>query len=443
MSSKKMSRREMLRLAGLSVAGAALAACQPVVVEQAAEGVEAPAKEAVTLQANIAFTQSDYGLQYQIVQQWRDLFQQTNPGITVDLAFVDWGDHHNKMLVLAAAGELPDFIEVQASRSQLWIKEGVFLPMDEYAAADPDYDLADFFDDVMPYYQREGMTYAAPYDHGPVIIAYNKDMFDEFGVDYPEETWTMDTLLETAKTFTTEETWGYTGMPGDWLLEPQYLMPWGGLLFNEDETECLITMPESIEALQWWVDMRFKHEVVPTPAASEVLATAGGDFVSGKVAMTRSAPWNAPTYNALAKFDWDVAPWPKGPVMHKTSGLGSGYGTTRDTEHPEEAWLWLDWMTSKEGLSFVWAASGGSTPPRKSVFDVYLTAPGVAEHAQFFLDAMNDYMGIGRPISPFGAEFTSIRDREMDLMLTGIKSVEEAAADMKADGDPILAQNAG
>ena len=100
-------------------------------------------------------------------------------------------------------------------------------------------------------------------------------------------------------------------------------------------------------------------------------------------------------------------------------------------------------MTSKEGLTFVWAASGGSTPPRKSVFDVYLTAPGVAENAQYFYDAMLEYMGIGRPISPYGPEFSAVRDREMDLMLIGQKSVEEACADMKADGDPILAQNAG
>ena len=353
MNQKKLNRRDFLRLGGLAAAGTALASCgaTPEVVEKVVTvevekevvvTAEAPSKDPVTLQANIAFVQSDYGLQYQIIQQWRDLFQQQYPWITVNTAFVDWTDHHSKMLVLAAAGELPDFIEVQASRSQLWIQEGVFLPMDEYAAADPDYALDDFFEEVMPYYMMDGKTYAAPYDHGPSILGYNKNMFDEFGVDYPDETWTMDTLLETAKTFTTEETWGYTGLPADWLIEPQYLMPWGGLLFNDDETECMITMPESIEALQWWVDMRFEHEVTPMPAQSEVLAAAGGDFVSGRVAMTNTEPWFAPTYNALANFNWDVAPWPKGPVTLSTSGLGSGYGTTRDTEHPDEAWLWLD-----------------------------------------------------------------------------------------------------
>jgi multiple sugar transport system substrate-binding protein len=399
-------------------------------------------REPVSLEAHIAFTQADYGLQFQVIEQWRDIFQETYPWITVNLAFNDWTEHHNKMLVLAAANELPDFIEVQASRSLLWIIEGVFLPIDDFAAADAKFDMDDFFAPIMEYYRWEGQTYSLPYDHGPEILGYNKSMFDEFGESYPDETWTYETLLEKATIFTTEDTWGYSGMPRSWLLEPNYLMPWGGLLFNEDETECVITMPESIEALKWWLDLQFVHGVAPTPAQSEVLAAAGGDFVSGKVAMVTAPPWSAPTWNALGDFAWDVAPWPEGPVARTCAGLGSGYGITKDTASPEDAWRWLAWMTSTEGLSFVWAVTGASTPPRKSVFDVYLTASGVAPGAQYFYDAMNDYMKIGRPVSPYGGEFTAIRNREIDLMLTGAKSVEEACADMKADGDPILAQNA-
>lgn len=435
----KFTRRRFLQLGAGAVTAATLSAC---VVPQAAPQGDGAAQEPVNLQANIAFTQADYGLQYQTIEKWRDLFEDTHPGITVDLAFVDWSEHHNKMLVMAAANELPDFIEVQASRSLLWAIEGVFLDVDQFADADDDFDMDDFFTGIMPYYQWDGKTYALPYDHGPIILGYNKTMFDEAGVDYPDETWTNETLLEKALLFTEEgESWGFSGMPRSWLLEPSYLTPFGGKLFNDDETECLITMPESIAALQWWVDMRFEHGVIPSAAQSEVLATAGGDFVSGKVAMTTVAPWTAPTWNALANFDWDVAPWPAGPVTQSTAGLGSGYGVTKDTEHPQEAWEWLRWMTSSEGLSFVWAATGASTPPRKSVFDVYFSAPGIAGNAQAFLDAMDTYMAVGRPVSPFGAEFTAIRNRELDLINQGLKSVEEGCADMKADGDPILAKN--
>ena len=402
----------------------------------------APAgQEPVSIQADIAFTQADYGLQYKVIEQWRDIFQQTYPWVTVNLVFNDWNEHHNKMLVLAAANELPDFIEVQASRAPLWIMNDVFLPIDDYAAADAKFDMDDFFAGIMGYYQANDRTYALPYDHGPVILAYNKDMFDDFGVEYPDDTWDFDTLREKANTFTTEETWGFGSTPGGWVLEPNYLKPWGGRLFNEDETECLITMPESIEALQWWVDMRFEDGAIPTAAQGEFLDALGGNFESGRVAMVGAEPWFAPTWNAFADFRWEIAPWPKGPVTRSAAGLGSGYGMTRNTDHPEEAWAFLSWMTSSEGLSFVWAITGASTPPRKSVFEVYLQAAGVPESAKYFYEAMNDYMEIGRPITPYGGEFTSIRDREMDLINTGAKPVAEACADMKADGDPILVKN--
>ncbi len=435
---KTLSRRHFLQLSGMGAAGVALAACAVPVPET--DGMAA--MEPVHLQANIAFTQADYGLQYQTIEKWRDLFEDTHEGITVELAFVDWSEHHSKMLVLAAANELPDFIEVQASRSLLWIIEGVFLDIDGYAAADPGFDMDDFFEGVMGYYRWDGKTFALPYDHGPINLGFNKTLFEERGIATPTDDWTFDDLRAAAVTFAQEEdTWGFSGMPRSWLLEPSYLTPWGASLFNEDETECTIDSEEAIAALQWWVDLRFVDEAIPNSAQSEVLATAGGDFVSGKVAMTTVAPWTAPTWNALADFEWDVAAWPAGPVTRSTAGLGSGYGITKDTEHPEAAWEWLAWMTSAEGLAFVWAASGASTPPRKSVFDVYFSAPGIAPNSQAFLDAMDNYMQIGRPVSPYGAEFTAIRNREMDLINNGLKPVAEAVADMKKDGDPILAKN--
>jgi len=445
-----------------ALGAAALASCAPkaevtpeqvivketVVVEGETEvvekivTVEAPQKEPVTLRASIAFTQSDYGLQYQIIQQWRDLFQQSYPWITADLEFIDWTEAQTKPVVQAAAGELPDFLEVHFQRAQMWVKEGILLPVDPYTDVDPDYDLGDYFPEALAIYQDDaGKTYSCPYDHGPTVLGYNKTMFDEYGEAYPDETWTMDTLLEKAALFTDEDK-GTFGYRIDWLEEGSHLMPWGGRLVNDDETECLLTMPESIEAVQWWVDLRLKHHYAPMPAQSEVLSALGGVFESGKVAIISTEPWMAPTYNALADFDWDVAPWPEGPVTRSTWGGGSGYSMGKDTQHPDEAWLFLRWMTSSEGLSFVWAASGASLPPRKSVFEVYKTAPGVPEHVQVFYDAMDQYMVVGRPIQPQAPAFLDIYNREMEFIWTEAKSVEEAAADLKKDADPILALNA-
>ncbi len=311
---------------------------------------------------------------------------------------------------------------------------------------DPDYALDDFFPEALALYRSEGKTYSLPYDHGPTIISYNKTMFDEFGEGYPDETWTMDTFLEKAKIFTNEDegTFGMVNLQMAYHdLEGSYLMPFGGVLLNDDETETLINSPECIEALQFWADWLHVHHVTPSPVQSEILEAMGGSFLSGKVAMTDTQPWMAPAYNAMANFEWDVAPWPTGPKGRVTGGMGSAYGTSTDSAHPDEAWLFLRWLTSKEGLSFVWAASAGSTPPRTSIFDVYKNAPGVAANSQAFYDAMADYMVMGRPIKPAAWPFQDVILRELDSMWLGDKTVEEMVQAIKEDGDPILAENAG
>src|SRR5436305_1753270 len=95
---KQFSRRSFLKYSGLTATALVAAACVPP--PGSAPAAAGAAKAPVTLQANIAFTQADYGLQYRTVEKWRDLFQETHPGIKVNLAFVDWTEHHNKMLVL-------------------------------------------------------------------------------------------------------------------------------------------------------------------------------------------------------------------------------------------------------------------------------------------------------------------------------------------------------
>ena len=36
--------------------------------------------------------------------------------------------------------------------------------------------------------------YGIPYDHGPIIMGYNKDLFDAEGLAYPAEDWTLSLI---------------------------------------------------------------------------------------------------------------------------------------------------------------------------------------------------------------------------------------------------------
>ncbi|HMN31092.1 MAG TPA: sugar ABC transporter substrate-binding protein, partial [Caldilineaceae bacterium] len=376
-----LSRRQMLKLSLWATTAAMLSACVAPGASTAGDGSGTTSAK-TSIQANFAFDSPDAA---PTIGEWIAKFGEANPDIEVVEVYTAWPDHHTKLLTQAAAGTLPDFMEIYGGYASQWIRQGSFLGLNDYTAKDADFDMADFFASIVEMYQGEGEIYALPYDHGPEILAYNKVLFDAASLPYPDDTWDMAKLLEVGQALTTEgETWGFGSLPRGWRTEGEFLMPWGGQLLNEDETECLIDGPAALEALQYWADMRLVHGVQPSASQAEMLQGLGGGFQSGKVAMTDAAPWSAPGFNQNPEVKWDVAPWPKGPATRVTAGQGSGFAITKDTKSTEASWKLLRWFESKEGLDFVWAGSGASTPPRRSIFSTYLNAPGVPEHAQYF-----------------------------------------------------------
>ena len=93
------------------------------------------------------------------------------------------------------------------------------------------------------------------------------------------------------------------------------------------------------------------------------------------------ASWGTPELIQNASFKWDVAPWPKGPARQVTGSFGSGFGITRDSKHPDAAWAYLREYLSKEGMEFMWGASGRGSPAREAAYPSWLTSAGAPEHA--------------------------------------------------------------
>jgi len=455
---RTLSRRRFL-LGGVGITGVAvLAACAPAATPQVVEKVvekevtkvvketvvverEPTLGPPVTMVAHFTFSPT-YKPR---IEGWTEAFKQRYPNIDVELVFEPWGEWQTKILTLAAAGQMPELVAVHIARAQILAQQGALLPLDDWIAADPEFDIDDFYPQSLLMFTYEGKLYGFPWDWGCGILAYNKDLFDQAGIDYPDSDWTFDDLLAAAQAITdlSEDTWGYYQLPyascggGE-----QFLVPWGGGFVNDDETECLVDTPESIEALQWWADLRLKHQVHPWPADEEALRAVGAHpFHTGLVGMTRLPPWSAGEVKEYADISWDVADWPKGPVTRSAGAAGSGYSIGRDTKHPEEAWLYIRWFASKEGHEFLWGETGASIPARESAYEAFLSAPGMPEHAQLWIDALKTYALLSRPISPPANEFLTIVRREFDLIFLGEKPVDEGATAICTDAAPVLAEN--
>jgi multiple sugar transport system substrate-binding protein len=449
MQANQLSRRQFLHLAGAGVASAALlAACAPVPAgAPAAAGGEAGAAAPAAAQTVLTF-----GHHWDAAFRPRqDEFDQKwlaeHPDVKIEITYNTWSEHNQIVPTWAAAGTMPDVLYVHGRYSRPWNFEGILVSTQDYIDADADFNISDIWDESLRLYRLDDKQFSIPYDHGPIIMGYNKDLFDAEGLAYPAEDWTWDNFLDLALKLTKGESqWGYAGYYNDVVALGNeqgiaLVGPWGGEVIDEAETKILLDSPESIAALQWHADLIHKHKVAPLPAQAQ--AIPAGPRITGQAAMFALASWGTPELIANATFQWDVAPWPAGPAGAKTGAFGSGFGVSRDSKNGDTAWQYLREYLSKEGMEFMWGESGRGSPARKSAYDSWLNSEGAPANARFYLDALDTYAVTGRPyLTLAGGQILDVFDRNTDLVQSGDMTVEDAVAAIIAEGTPVLEEAA-
>ncbi len=312
MANKTLSRREFLGVAA-GVGGAALlAACAPAATPAPATqapATEVPATQAPAAEAPTAAPSGAQKTELTIAHAWEAAFMPTqdqwdknfmekHPDISIKVINSSWDQHNQTVPTWAAAGQLPDIVYVHGSRAFPWNKEGIMVSIQDYVDADKAFDVAGIWEEALKLYRYQGKLYEIPYDHGPVILGYNKDLFDKAGVAYPDENWTWDDFLAAAKKLTIpDKQWGYSGYYGGILgLSNEYgvslVGPWGGEVMDENETKVLLDSAESIQGLKFHADMIHVDKIAPLPAQAS--AFPSGIWIAGVVGMFGLATWGTP-----------------------------------------------------------------------------------------------------------------------------------------------------
>jgi multiple sugar transport system substrate-binding protein len=378
-------------------------------------------------------------------KQFDKLFMERHPNITIKAENTPFGEYLQKYTAQAAGNALPDIMYVQFAWAQQLIGGGLLRPLDDYIAQQKDFKLDDFTPPSLVSYKKDGKLYGVPYDEGPGNLYYNKDIFDKAGVKYPDDTWTLDTLKEVALKLTTGEGpnkqfgLGELPSPGDGLMAPPYLMPFGAQYLTEpNEDECLINSPDAVTAMEWWHELRTKGAV---PSPQDLAGVGWPQFQSGKIAMTFQGSWATPPIRANSKFNWDIAMWPKGPKAHKTFSAGSCYTITRDSKNPEAAWTYLNEYLSTAGEIYMWASTGRGSPSRLSAWDAYIKSEFAPPGAKFVQQAMTTIATHDIIDRPTGPKVSQAAGPIWDLVIAGQLSVKDALDQVKAAVDPIIAEN--
>lgn len=209
-------------------------------------------------------------------------------------------------------------------------------------------------------YEYKGKLFALPQYLGTIGMVYNADMFGEMGLNDPEpsisNTMDWDEFEDMAKKLTRDTTGdGIIDVYGfDKRLRTNRVYYWlkaAGAQFYADEarTQSALNSPEAIRALEYLRSLRWDAQVMAPPGASV-------SWTAGDVAIQEQGSWALVDYLGMQSdgtskipFEWNVFPMPIGPSGERaTMGTIDAYGINKHTEHPEEAYALLKFLTGPE-----------------------------------------------------------------------------------------------
>ena len=285
-------------------------------------------------------------------------FHELNPGVKVQLVYTDnismlgggrrGGDWSEEAVAeLAAAADT-----TQANLDYRDLQTGFFRDLQPFIEADRTFDTDDFYPGTLEAYQWSSGQWTMPGSVFLRFIHYDKDVFDEVGIDYPRPGWTWDDFLDKAKRLTVREggqvtRYGFVDPSGESLALPMILGQAGPLVDQTaDPPRPLLDRPEVAEAVQWYADLVLIHGV--TPALPEDLAGYMDLLVlaAGKAAMTTGDALIAVGLEPKDR-NLGVVSLPRGKVAINPVGV-MGYAMSTGTQHPDESWRWLAFLTRRQ-----------------------------------------------------------------------------------------------
>jgi len=182
-------------------------------------------------------------------------------------------------------------------------------------------------------------------------VYFNKTLFDQAQVAYPDSAWDWDGLLARARQLTRDfDGDGKTDQDGIFIARhfASALEQMNGAEYPP--AALFFEFPAAaVAAQQAYLDLFFKEKVMPEPGFTQAQGMQFSQMLNqGKVAMIVEAVPNLDFIHAL-QVDWDVAPLPRmgnQPPRYFRAASG-GLSVSATCAHPQAAWKIIKWLVTQ------------------------------------------------------------------------------------------------
>lgn len=381
-----------------------------------------------------------------VTKQGIKTFEDANPAIKVDFLHVPT-NYYDKLQTMLAGGVGPDvFIIGAAFASAYAVRKvsGDLLPLIQRDK----FDLGDFIPAGVDQYRWKGGLYGLPRGLGRSGLVFNRQLFEAAGVATPPQKWDapnwdyrefVETGLRIDQASNGKPQYAFVIDPGNLRLWLTFVWSNGGEVFNADGTECLLTGPESVQALQYLQDLIHKYKIAPRPDALQE-QNVMSLFSTGRVAIDFTEPFTFATRRREAKFHWDCAVTPRGAKGRVPGGGGAGWVLSARSKQIDPAWRFYQMLVGKE-FQLEEQQQHTTTTPRLSItnsqaFLDFKLADGTPVNMQVYAD--NVRIMRTDPQLVRWSEVNTALNRELGYLWDGSRPARDVAAAAKAAVDPLL-----
>lgn len=334
--SKKFSRKQFLALSGSVAATGLLAACGESATPTAAPTTAANSNSFISSKSGFKGTLNYWSLGYapnggnaysKSTDAALAAFAKANPDIKVEVTgYTADNAGFAKIVNAVQAGSGVDIFRIPNDSLPILVKDGAVAPVDDYLTAD---DRSDILPNLFDLVRINGKLYAWPLWVPSVAMYLNTDVFKEKGLALPNEGWTYEQFVETAKKLTFvrdngDKVYGYTalvdaGAVDTWPL----ILSDGGLPVSTDNSKYTFNSPEGISGLKKLVDLAQVYKVTPPEFAKQKLDDILAAFEKKSVAMISRPSGDAGTLKGKG-VNFEIRQMPIGKSGKPISAGGVG-----------------------------------------------------------------------------------------------------------------------
>ena len=375
-------------------------------------------------------------------QAMADGYMASHPNVTIEMTDLGSTDYMTQLATQLAGGngEL-DILTIKdiPGYSNL-INLEMLVPMNDLLTRDT----ADFGGVIEQLTASDGNFYAVPFRSDFWVLFYNKDMFDQAGIDYPTNDMTMeqfDALIREVS----EKTGAYGNIYHTWRSDVTLF----GILDGQNTI-----IDGTYDFLKPYYEMVLSEQADGVVPDYGELKTSGlhysAAFENGQAAMCNMGSWfiaTLQTYNAEAEangvepvnFGMVKYPHPEGVEAGTTLGTVTSLGINPYSENQAAAADFINWCVSDEGAAAIAATGTFPAVSNEQINDIIAATEGFPtdEASKEALNTVAVYLEM--PLTDKASEIETVLNEEHDAIMTGAETVDDGIANMNSRVQEVLA----